>query len=186
VAELLEFVGLQSDNANLYPHQFSGGQRQRIALARALSVKPRLIILDEPVSALDVSIRAQILNLLRDLQATTGVSFLLIAHDLAPVRYMSHRVGVMYLGKIVEEGPARDIFKQPRHPYTQALYAAAATDIESGQQHAIIQGEPPSPIHLPSGCRFRTRCPFAMAQCSEVEPELKEIDVDHRVACHLY
>jgi oligopeptide/dipeptide ABC transporter ATP-binding protein len=186
VSELLEFVGLRPDQAHLYPHQFSGGQRQRIALARALSVRPRLIVLDEPVSALDVSIRAQILNLLRDLQAASGVSFLLIAHDLAPVRYMSHRVGVMYLGKIVEEGPARAIMSQPQHPYTQALYAAAATDIETSRQQAMIQGEPPSPINLPSGCRFRTRCPFAMAHCAEQEPELKEISKNHRVACHLY
>jgi oligopeptide/dipeptide ABC transporter ATP-binding protein len=204
VEELLTLVGLRPDHARLYPHQFSGGQRQRVAIARALSVDPSLIVLDEPVSALDVSIRAQILNLLKDLQARRGLSYLLIAHDLAPVRYMSHRLGVMYLGQMVETGPARKVFARPLHPYTQMLYAAAATDgngqqtvaqgepraptrtVAQGEPHTPAQGELPSPIDPPSGCRFRTRCAYVMDECSRVEPSLKEVEPDHWVACHLY
>lgn len=184
-AELLEMVGLRPDQATLFPHQFSGGQRQRIAVARALSVSPKLIVLDEPVSALDVSIRAQILNLLRDLQAQQGLSYMLIAHDLAPVRYMSERIGVMYLGKLVEIGPGHAVLSKPLHPYTQALYAAAASEVGVSPLPSTM-GELPSPINLPSGCRFRSRCPAAMPVCAEVEPELKEVAPGHRVACHLY
>lgn len=184
-AELLEMVGLRADQAALFPHQFSGGQRQRIAVARALSVSPKLIVLDEPVSALDVSIRAQILNLLRDIQAQKGMSYMLIAHDLAPVRYMSERIGVMYLGKLVEIGPGRAVLSKPLHPYTQALYAAAASDIGvSPLPSAMV--ELPSPIDLPRGCRFRGRCPAAMSTCAEIEPELQEVAPGHQVACHLY
>ncbi len=187
VAELLTMVGLQPDHANLFPHQFSGGQRQRIAVARALSVDPKLVVLDEPVSALDVSIRAQVLNLLKDIQAQKGLSYLLIAHDLAPMRYMSHRIAVMYLGQIVELGPTRAVFSRPLHPYTRALYAAAATDGNgTGAGKPALQGELPSPLDPPAGCRFHTRCPYAMPECSQVEPALKQVADGHRVACHLY
>jgi oligopeptide/dipeptide ABC transporter ATP-binding protein len=187
VAEILGAVGLRPQQANLYPHEFSGGQRQRIAVASALVSSPKLIILDEPVSALDVSIRAQIMNLLVDLQKQYHVSYLLIAHHLATTRYMAHEVAVMYLGKIVEKAKTKELFSNPLHPYTKALFSAALPahpDID--REEMILTGEVPSPINPPSGCRFHPRCPFAMPQCAEIEPQEKEIATDHLVACHLY
>jgi oligopeptide/dipeptide ABC transporter ATP-binding protein len=187
VAETLERVGLRAQQANLYPHEFSGGQRQRIAVASALVSSPKLIILDEPVSALDVSIRAQIMNLLVDLQRQFHVSYLLIAHHLATTRYMAHEVAVMYLGKIVERARTRELFKNPLHPYTRALFSAALPDHPDVEREEIIlTGEVPSPINPPSGCRFHPRCPMAMARCSTVEPEEQDMAPGHMVACHLY
>ena len=184
---LLRDVGLRQAQGDYYPHEFSGGQRQRIAIARALSLRPKLIVLDEPVSALDVSIRAQIMNLLRQLQDQYGVSYLLIAHNLATVRYMSHQVGVMYLGRMVEEAPTRELFANPGHPYTKALIAASLPshpDIE--REEMIISGEVPSPLNPPSGCHFHPRCPMVMARCSEDDPETRHLTESHRVACHLF
>ncbi|MFN3975070.1 MAG: ABC transporter ATP-binding protein [Dehalococcoidia bacterium] len=187
VARLLGDVGLNPHHATLYPHEFSGGQRQRIAIARALALNPKLIVLDEPVSALDVSIRAQIMNLLKDLQRQYNLSYLLIAHHLATVRYMCHRVAVMYLGRIVEEGETRELFTNPLHPYTKALLSAALPSHPDIQREEIIlSGEVPSPLNLPSGCRFHPRCPFVMPHCSQVDPPTLEVRPGHRVACHLY
>jgi oligopeptide/dipeptide ABC transporter ATP-binding protein len=187
VSEILNAVGLRPQQANLYPHEFSGGQRQRIAVASALVSHPKLIVLDEPVSALDVSIRAQIMNLLVDLQKQYGVSYLLIAHHLATTRYMAHEVAVMYLGKIVERARTRDLFRDPLHPYTKALFSAALpAHPDVVREEMILSGEVPSPINPPSGCRFHPRCPFAMPHCAEVEPQEKEMAPNHLVACHLY
>jgi oligopeptide/dipeptide ABC transporter ATP-binding protein len=187
VAEILSHVGLRPEQANLYPHEFSGGQRQRIAVASALVSSPKLIILDEPVSALDVSIRAQIMNLLVDLQKQYGVSYLLIAHHLATTRYMAHEVGVMYLGKIVEHAKTEELFKNPLHPYTKALFSAALPGHpDVMREEIILTGEVPSPINPPSGCRFHPRCPSAMPHCAEIEPVDKQVAPGHRVACHLY
>jgi oligopeptide/dipeptide ABC transporter ATP-binding protein len=183
----LDMVGLPARAATLFPHEFSGGQRQRIAIARALGISPRLIVLDEPVSALDVSIRAQILNLLRDLQSELGVAYLFIAHDLAAVAHMSQIIAVMYLGRIVEMGDSESIARRARHPYTQALFAAALPSHpdERGSHEAVLQGEVPSPVSPPSGCHFHPRCPHAMPRCSVDEPRL--IRADQRlVACHLF
>jgi len=187
VAEILSRVGLRPEQAKLYPHEFSGGQRQRIAVASALVSDPKLIILDEPVSALDVSIRAQIMNLLVDLQGQFGVSYLLIAHHLATTRYMAHEVAVMYLGKIVERAKTEELFKNPAHPYTKALFSAALpAHPDIVREEIILPGEVPSPINPPSGCRFHPRCPFVMPRCAEIEPEEKAIVPGHMVACHLY
>jgi oligopeptide/dipeptide ABC transporter ATP-binding protein len=186
VAEALASVGLRPQQANLYPHEFSGGQRQRIAVASALVSKPKLIILDEPVSALDVSIRAQIMNLLVDLQKQYDVSYLLIAHHLATTRYMADEVAVMYLGKIVEKAPTKELFDNPQHPYTKALFSAALPDHpDVTREEIILTGEVPSPINPPSGCRFHPRCPFAMPKCSEEVPQLREVAPGHLASCHL-
>ncbi|HXJ84958.1 MAG TPA: dipeptide ABC transporter ATP-binding protein [Candidatus Methylomirabilis sp.] len=186
VQRLLELVGLPDRSADLFPHEFSGGQRQRIAIARALALSPKLVVLDEPVSALDVSIRAQILNLLRDLQAQLGLSYLFIAHDLAAVAHMSHTIAVMYLGKIVETGDAETIAKTPKHPYTQALFSAALpTHPDEQREEIILPGEVPSPLRPPTGCRFHPRCPQVMPRCSAEEPRLLSVD-GRLAACHLY
>ncbi len=186
VLEMLDLVGLPARAADLFPHEFSGGQRQRIAIARALALSPKLIVLDEPVSALDVSIRAQILNLLRDLQTRLGVSYLFIAHDLAAVGHMSHTIAVMYLGKIVETGEARELALNPKHPYTEALFSAALpSHPDERREEIILPGEVPSPINPPSGCRFHPRCPQAMARCAVDVPTLRDIG-GRIVSCHLY
>jgi oligopeptide/dipeptide ABC transporter ATP-binding protein len=187
VKEVLASVGLRPQHANLYPHEFSGGQRQRIAVASALVSKPKLIILDEPVSALDVSIRAQIMNLLVDLQQKYNVSYLLIAHHLATTRYMANEVAVMYLGKIVEKAKTKELFSKPLHPYTKALFSAALPyHPDDTREEIILTGEVPSPINPPSGCRFHPRCPFVKPECSRVVPVEKEVSRGHMVACHLY
>ena len=187
VGAVLELVGLAADMAPLFPHEFSGGQRQRIAIARALSTDTRLIVLDEPVSALDVSVRAQIINQLEHLQRTLGVSYLFIGHDLATVAHISHRIAVMYLGKIVETAESEALCARPMHPYTKALFAAALpSHPDDPPQERAIAGEVPSAMNLPSGCRFHPRCPVAMPQCAEVEPVLRARDGAGLVACHLY
>ena len=187
VAEVLELVGLEPDAARLFPHEFSGGQRQRVAIARALATNTRLIVLDEPVSALDVSIRAQIMNQLERLQKTLGVSYLFIGHDLATVAHISHRIAVMYLGQIVELADSMELCAKPLHPYTQALFAAALpAHPDERHERLTITGEVPSALDPPSGCRFHPRCPHAMAQCAVEAPVRKEVEPGHAVACHLY
>src|SRR5262252_2727022 len=187
VEELLRQVRLEPEQAQLYPHEFSGGQRQRIALAAALASRPKLIVLDEPISALDVSIRAQMMNLLKDIQAQDNVAYLLVAHDLATVRHMADQTVVMYLGKIVEHAPTRLLFHDVRHPYTKALFAAVLlARPDQLTEERVLAGEIPSPFSPPSGCRFHTRCPLAMPHCSSTEPPLREVSPGHRVACHLY
>ena len=186
VIDLLALVGLPERSIDLYPHEFSGGQRQRIAIARALALSPKLVVLDEPVSALDVSIRAQILNLLRDLQMRLGISYLFIAHDLAAVAHMSHAIAVMYLGQIVEWGAAETVALEPRHPYTQALFSAALPiDLDRPRAEIVLAGEVPSPLNPPRGCRFHPRCPHAMTRCVTEEPAVRAAD-GRLVACHLY
>jgi oligopeptide transport system ATP-binding protein len=186
IDKLLDVVGLPGRSARLFPHEFSGGQRQRIAIARSLALSPRIVVLDEPVSALDVSIRAQILNLLRDLQRELGLSYLFIAHDLAAVAHMSHTIAVMYLGKIVELGEASVVAQQPRHPYTKALFSAALpSHPDERREEIILTGEVPSPVNPPAGCRFHPRCPVVMDRCRTEAPTLTTAD-GRQVACHLF
>ena len=187
VAEVLDLVGLRPEVARLFPHEFSGGQRQRIAIARALVTNTRLIVLDEPVSALDVSIRAQIMNQLQELQQRLGVSYLFIGHDLATVAHISHRIAVMYLGQIVELADALELCKAPLHPYTQALFTAALpAHPDEKRERLTIAGEVPSALAMPSGCRFHPRCPQAMAKCAVEAPVRKDVAPGHSVACYLY
>ncbi|WP_411814266.1 ABC transporter ATP-binding protein [Cytobacillus horneckiae] len=189
VYQLLEDVGLNRDHANRYPHEFSGGQRQRIGIARALSLDPDFIIADEPISALDVSVQAQVVNLLKGLQKKKGLTYLFIAHDLSMVKHISDRIGVMYLGHLVELTTSDDLYSKPLHPYTQALLSAIPIpdpDVEDMRERIILKGELPSPMNPPSGCVFRTRCPHAMDACATIKPEWQEIEKNHFVACHLY
>lgn len=189
VVELLETVGLNREHANRYAHEFSGGQQQRIGIARALAVNPQLIIADEPISALDVSIQAQIVNLLQELQEEHLLTYLFIAHDLSMVKHISDRVGVMYLGRMMEIAPSDQLYDEPLHPYTKALISSIPIpnpNLERTREKIIIKGDVPSPIHPPTGCRFRTRCPFAMDVCATVEPKWQEYKEGHFVACHLY
>ncbi|MCZ0737631.1 ABC transporter ATP-binding protein [Phreatobacter sp. AB_2022a] len=193
VAALIQKVGLHADHANRYPHELSGGQRQRIAIARAIALEPSLVVCDEPVSALDVSIQAQIINLLRRLQADSHAAYLFISHDLSVIGYLADRIAVMYLGEIVELAPKRDLWKQPLHPYTQALFSAIAEPLPPSvprRKRVEMTGDMPSPMKPPSGCRFHTRCPMAMPRCREAVPALKEVASEagdgRKVACHLY
>jgi oligopeptide/dipeptide ABC transporter ATP-binding protein len=191
VRHLLDTVGLRAEHAHRFPHELSGGQRQRVGIARALAVSPRLVVADEAVSALDVSVRAQILNLLVELRGRLGLAYLFVSHDLGVIRFVSHRVAVMYLGRLVEVAPADRLFARPLHPYTQALLAAIPT-VGDGRASIfdepgrLIEGELPSPIDLPRGCRFAGRCPHRFAACGEVEPALAPVDAGHAVACHLH
>ncbi len=187
IAELLNLVGLNSDHANRYAHEFSGGQRQRIGIARALAVNPRFIVCDEPVSALDVSIQAQIINTFEELQEKLGIAYLFIAHDLLVVQHMSRRIAVMYLGRIVEIGPSMDVITKPIHPYTESLISAIPMPDPEMARHKnriVLEGDVPSPLHMPEGCPFRTRCRYATEECAACRPELREVAPGRLVACH--
>ena len=187
ISELLTLVGLNSEHANRYAHEFSGGQRQRIGIARSLAVNPRFIVCDEPVSALDVSIQAQIINTFEELQEKLGIAYLFIAHDLLVVQHMSRRIAVMYLGRIVEIGPSAEIIGKPVHPYTESLISAIPIPDPETARHKnriVLEGDVPSPLRMPKGCPFRTRCRYATEDCGESRPELKEVSPDHFVACH--
>ena len=187
VAELLSIVGLNREHANRFPHEFSGGQRQRIGIARALAIEPEFIVCDEPISALDVSIQAQVINTLESLQEKLGLSYLFVSHDLSMVRHISHNVGVMYLGYMVERAPVHELYSNMLHPYTQALMGAVPIpdpDIAAASSRIHLSGDVPTPIDPPSGCRFRARCPYATEQCAKERPELREVAPDHFVACH--
>jgi len=186
VAELMEQVGLDARQVSHYPHEFSGGQKQRIGIARALAMNPRLIIADEPVSALDVSVQAQILNLMTDIQKQYGLAYLFIAHDLSVIRHMAHRVAIMYLGKIVELAGNQEIFENPLHPYTEALLSALPSCKPKARERILLRGDVPSAMNPPAGCRFHTRCHRVLAICNREQPELVEISRGHFVACHLY
>lgn len=188
IEDLLDRVGLNKDHSSRYPHEFSGGQRQRIGIARALAVKPDFIICDEPISALDVSIQAQVVNMLEDLQEEMGLTYLFIAHDLSMVKHISDRIGVMYLGKMVELCESAELYENPEHPYTQSLLSAIPIpdpEVTRAKQRIILEGDVPSPLNPPSGCRFRTRCRFAMERCAQEEPMLRDVGKGHMVACHL-
>jgi len=188
IFELLDTVGLNKDHAARYPHEFSGGQRQRIGIARSLAVDPEFIICDEPISALDVSIQAQVVNMLEDLQEQRGLTYLFIAHDLSMVKHISDRVGVMYLGSLVEVASSKELYRNPVHPYTQALLSSIPIpdpDIAEASQRIVLEGDVPSPVNPPSGCKFRTRCKYASERCKEEDPQLRDIGGEHFVACHL-
>ncbi|GLI08352.1 MULTISPECIES: ABC transporter ATP-binding protein [Paenibacillus] len=189
VSELLNAVGLNEEHASRFPHEFSGGQRQRIGIARALAIEPQFIIADEPISALDVSVQAQVVNLFKKLQKERGLTYLFIAHDLAMVKHISDRIGVMYLGKLVEVTTSEELYANPLHPYTQSLLSAIPIpdpEVERTRERIILEGEIPSPLNPPSGCPFRTRCPKAMPECAASMPEFKEVQPGHFTACHLY
>ncbi|WP_234122274.1 ABC transporter ATP-binding protein [Clostridium hydrogenum] len=189
IEELLKRVGMKKTDMEKFPHEFSGGQRQRIGIARALSIDPEFVLCDEPISALDVSIQAQVVNMLEDFQKDMGLTYLFVAHDLSMVKHISNRIGVMYLGKIIEISKSTELYKNPLHPYTKALLSAIPIpDPKKANlaENNLIKGELPSPIDIPTGCRFRTRCPYATALCSEKEPVMKEVDTGHMVACHLF
>ncbi|NLV87229.1 MAG: ATP-binding cassette domain-containing protein, partial [Clostridiales bacterium] len=188
IKSLLGEVGLNTEHANRFPHEFSGGQQQRVGIARALAVKPEFLVCDEPVSALDVSIQSQIVNMLEDMQNEHGLTYLFIAHDLSVVRHISNRIGVMYLGSLVELGESYELNRHPLHPYTQTLLSAVPVpdpEVSRKRQRIVLEGDIPSPMNPPSGCRFHTRCPYAKPICKEITPEFKEYDTGHWAACHI-
>ncbi len=188
IKELLGMVGLNTEHANRYPHEFSGGQQQRVGIARALAVKPEFIVCDEPISALDVSIQSQVVNMLEDMQQELGLTYLFIAHDLSVVRHISNRIGVMYLGSLVELAESYELNKNPLHPYTKTLLSAVPVpdpEISRTRQRIVLEGDIPSPMNPPTGCRFHTRCPYATKACSESVPEFREVEPGHYAACHL-
>ena len=185
VTELLDYVGIGSQHMNKYPHELSGGQRQRVFIARAIILQPKFVVCDEPVSALDVSVRSQVLNLMKRIQQEHGIAYLFISHDLSVVRYLCDRVVVMYLGKVVEEGSRQELFEHPAHPYTKALMSAIPLpDVHVHRQRILLSGDLPSPVSPPEGCRFCTRCPYATELCRTQAPELRPLDGTHNVACH--